>query len=71
MGVMLASREVLNPCWGSRDRIADMLVANEKWSDRRLSRSRSGFGVCKIKFESGVSLVWCVCICGVCRIKNN
>jgi hypothetical protein len=25
---MLASREVLNPCWGSRDRIADILATD-------------------------------------------
>lgn len=43
VGVILASRDVLNPCWGSRDRIADMLAADGMWSDRRVFRSRSGF----------------------------
>ena len=53
---MLARRDVLNPCWGSRDRIADILATDGMWSDRRVFRSRSGFGVCKIKFENWVSL---------------
>jgi hypothetical protein len=66
VGVMLARRDVLNPCWGSRDRIADILVANEKWSDRRVFRSISGFGVYEIKFEEeGWSSV-CVSMRYVC-----
>ena len=50
MGVMLASKDVLNPCWGSRDRIADMFAS--RVGD--VFRSRSGFRVCKIKFEGWV-----------------
>jgi len=56
---------VLNPCWGSRDKMADILSTDEMWSDGSVFRSRSGFDLCKIKFEevewSGV----CVCVCGM------
>lgn len=54
MGVMLASKDVLNPCWGSRDRIADMFASRVGTCldrDRALGSVRSNLkdgcrGVC-------------------------